>query len=333
VLLGEDGRKATTLKVTVRDYFKDKLVKKFSKESRQCKVSPRLLVAAGGEFKPNIMQELVTVGLGLVGKMVEFDKQFHITLLGVAVTDFVEQAELKGSIKNFFSPKKCEEPKVEPGSSHSDNECKVSPNAECVKKPDSEEPESQVFSPILSKFRSRPSETTRSRKNLFFRSDDILPDCNSLVQCSTSKVTSPKPTDQLGDSSSLECRYNNNKRKEESQSGACFKRSKLGEGSSTFNRATAANLDCPEEYDPSVWCDIPDQLKEEILLNLNPVNSQSPLSVSFMEDPNCPPDIDPRVFSELPENIKKELILNHKAKVTPKSKSSKNNIKNYFSPK
>jgi len=341
VLLGEDGRKATTLKVTVRDYFKDKLVKKFSKESRQCKVSPRLLVAAGGEFKPNILQELVMVALGLVSKMVEFDKQFHITLLGVAVTDFVEQAELKGSIKNFFSPKKCEETKSEnnPGSSFKgddDVDIKVDPNAEFVEKPTSEESEHQVSSPIFSKFRNQSSVTpTRPRKNLFFKSDASISKCNSLVQCSSSKTTNFTPPDQLGESRSLQCLYNNNKRREENQNGTRFKKSKLGEGPS--NKDEVTKFDCPEEYDPTVWCDsdIPDQIKEEILLNLNPSNSntQNPTTATFMVDPDCPPDIDPRVFSELPDNIKKELVLNHKAKVTPKSKSSKNNIKNYFSPK
>jgi len=38
--------------------------------------------------------------------MVDMGKQFHITLLGVVVTDFVERAETKSRIKNFFSPKK-----------------------------------------------------------------------------------------------------------------------------------------------------------------------------------------------------------------------------------
>jgi len=338
VLLGEDGRKATTLKVTVRDYFKDKLVKKFSKESRQCKVSPRLLVAAGGEFKPNILQELVMVSLGLVSKMVEFDKEFHITLLGVAVTDFVEQAELKGSIKNFFSPKKCEESKQEnsPGSSITGDDedvIKVNPNIEYADKSMSEESEYQGSSPIFSKFRSPSSVTPGPRKNLFFKSEASIPKCNSLVQCSSSKTTNPTHSDQLGDSRSLQCLFNNNKRKEENQNGTCFKKSKFGEGQSSTNQAKVLKFDCPEEYDPSVWCDIPDEIKEEILLNLDHSHRQNPTPASFMVDPNCPPDIDPRVFSELPDNIKKELVLNHKAKVTPKSKSSKNNIKNYFSPK
>ena len=58
-------------------------------------MSTRLLVVEDGQ--------LVEVTLWLTSKMVDMGKQFHIILLGVAVTDFVEQA--KSSIKNFSSLK------------------------------------------------------------------------------------------------------------------------------------------------------------------------------------------------------------------------------------
>merc|ERR1719234_2289048 len=38
--------------------------------------------------------------------MVNFKAEFQLTLLGVAVTDFVNEVESKASIKNFFSLKK-----------------------------------------------------------------------------------------------------------------------------------------------------------------------------------------------------------------------------------
>merc|ERR1719427_403706 len=167
-----------------------------------------------------------------------------------------------------------------------------------------------MSSPIFSKFRRQSSVTPGPRKNLFFKSDASMLTCNSLVQCSSSKSTNPTPPDQLRDSRSLQCLFNNNKRKEEDQNGTCFKRSKFGECTSTDNQAKVNKFDCPEEYDPSVWCDIPDQIKEEILLNLRHSNIQNPTPASFIVDPDCPPDIDPRVFSELPDNIKKELVLN-----------------------
>ena len=44
---------------------------------------------------------------GLLGKMIDFKDSFHITLMGLGVSNFLEQVEKKGSIKNFFiSPKK-----------------------------------------------------------------------------------------------------------------------------------------------------------------------------------------------------------------------------------
>ena len=39
--------------------------------------------------------------------MVDFEDSFHITLMGLAVTNFLDEVEKKGSIKTFFiSPKK-----------------------------------------------------------------------------------------------------------------------------------------------------------------------------------------------------------------------------------
>ena len=51
-------------------------------------MSTRLLVVEDGQ--------LVEVTLWLTSKMVDMGKQFHIILLGVAVTDFVEQAKSRG---------------------------------------------------------------------------------------------------------------------------------------------------------------------------------------------------------------------------------------------
>ena len=112
-LLAEDGRQATTLRVTLRDLQKDKEVKKFTKESRQCKVTPRLFILEAGSLKSSSVQELTDLSLSLVGKMINFSQPFHLTLLGIALTDFVEQMEAKGSIKRFFSPTKLQQNKEE----------------------------------------------------------------------------------------------------------------------------------------------------------------------------------------------------------------------------
>ena len=112
-LLAEDGRQATTLKVTMRDLHKDKESKKFHKESRQSKVSPRLFLIEDCGLKSSAVLELTDLAVSLVGKMVTFSQPFHLTLLGIALTDFVEPKESKGSIKRFFSPTKLQQSKEE----------------------------------------------------------------------------------------------------------------------------------------------------------------------------------------------------------------------------
>ena len=112
-LLAEDGRQTTTLRVTLRDLQKDKETKRFHKESRQCKVSPRLFILEAGTLKSSSALELTDLAISLVGKMINFSQTFHLTLLGLALTDFVEQMEAKGSIKRFFSPTKLKQKKEE----------------------------------------------------------------------------------------------------------------------------------------------------------------------------------------------------------------------------
>ena len=89
-LMAEDGRQVTTLKVTLRDFMKDKELKKFHKESRQCKVSPRLFLLEDGGLKSSSVKELTEMALTLVGKMINLSQTFHLTLLGLSFTDFLE---------------------------------------------------------------------------------------------------------------------------------------------------------------------------------------------------------------------------------------------------
>ena len=54
-LVAEDGRKPSTMKVTMRDSCKDRREKRtFSKESRQCRIPPRIMV-----IKDEVMEEAV----------------------------------------------------------------------------------------------------------------------------------------------------------------------------------------------------------------------------------------------------------------------------------
>ena len=63
-LIIEDGRQATTFRVTIRDCIRDK-DKKFHKESRQGKVAPRLFFLEKGGMRASAKTELVDIGLSV----------------------------------------------------------------------------------------------------------------------------------------------------------------------------------------------------------------------------------------------------------------------------
>ena len=101
-LLDEDGRLPKTFKVTVRDAHKDQLLgkHKFHKESRQCKINPKLFgnlqkSSPALDKKPDIVE----IGMSLARKMINFTAKFQLTLLGVSVTDFLVPGK---GIMSFF---------------------------------------------------------------------------------------------------------------------------------------------------------------------------------------------------------------------------------------
>ena len=100
-LLIEDGRTPRTLKVSARDWLKDRIQgnHKFHKESRQCKINPHIFRAVTHEKQLEPTDEIITIVMGLVEKIVNFENSFELTLLGVSVTDFVN---IKRSISSFF---------------------------------------------------------------------------------------------------------------------------------------------------------------------------------------------------------------------------------------
>ena len=57
----------------------------------------------------SILQNHTGTVVDLVSKMVNFEQNFHLTLIGVAVTDFVTVAEKKGGIQAFLAKKKSPE--------------------------------------------------------------------------------------------------------------------------------------------------------------------------------------------------------------------------------
>ena len=98
-LVLEDGRKPQTLKVFIRDYEKDKNdpTRKFCKYSRQGKVNQ-------SQFKnESTILDIAPTCLNLMSKMVDFERHFHLTLIGISVTDFnSEEVKKGGSIERFL---------------------------------------------------------------------------------------------------------------------------------------------------------------------------------------------------------------------------------------
>ena len=251
-LVIEDGRKATTFKVTIRDYIKDKMIKKFHKESRQSKVAPRLFLLDGGVMRNSAKTELVDIGMSLVGKMLDMSTPFHITLLGVCLSDFLDQIETKSSIKRFFSPTKCDAEKIK----------KTSEN------------------------------TGASQDQAEFESN------NKKRRLDFSDAERDQNVDEL--------------------------------------------MECPKDYDPSVWNSLPSSIQKEILSDQATEENKmtmepQPEEISFKaeSDSECPNGMDPEIFSQLPRDIQLEILNNEKAQSsTIRSKKSKvNKIDKYFSVK
>ncbi|CAH0550628.1 unnamed protein product [Brassicogethes aeneus] len=103
ILVEEDGRIPKTIKLTVRKY--DKNTKFSNRETRQCNISTTLF----DPKKLSILSEsnekkLLSVIMRLFSKVVDTRKSYHITLLGLSFTKFIEQIN-KNSLAMFLAKK------------------------------------------------------------------------------------------------------------------------------------------------------------------------------------------------------------------------------------
>ena len=106
ILVHEDGRVPQVIKVTVRDFYKDKEIRKFHKESRQCKIDQQLFQSLknSADLEKDTEHKILQVMMGLLSKMVNFDEYFHLTLIGISVTDFLTDKLEKNIIETYFKP-------------------------------------------------------------------------------------------------------------------------------------------------------------------------------------------------------------------------------------
>ena len=104
ILVHEDGRVPQVIKVTVRDFYKDKEIRKFHKESRQCKIDQQLFQSLKNraDLEKDTEKKFLQVMMGLLSKMVNFDDYFHLTLIGISVTDFLTEKLEKNIIETYF---------------------------------------------------------------------------------------------------------------------------------------------------------------------------------------------------------------------------------------
>lgn len=102
VLVREDGRIPVSLRVTLRK--KDAKRLSSHRESRQCQISPSLFTIASGTLTvtESGQQKLMTIIMRLFNKLIDLNKPFHLTLVGLAFTKFQERMTGRSSIVNYL---------------------------------------------------------------------------------------------------------------------------------------------------------------------------------------------------------------------------------------
>uniref|UniRef100_A0A1B6LND2 UmuC domain-containing protein n=1 Tax=Graphocephala atropunctata TaxID=36148 RepID=A0A1B6LND2_9HEMI len=101
VLLQEDGRFPTTIRVAVRKYSSREEYSR-QRESKQCSINPSI-------FRTSIAKDhILEAALNLFKKLVDHTKPFHLTLIGLAFTKFQEELPVKSSMLQFLRKKSVE---------------------------------------------------------------------------------------------------------------------------------------------------------------------------------------------------------------------------------
>ncbi|XP_065334088.1 DNA polymerase iota [Cloeon dipterum] len=97
----QDGRLPGTVRLTVRKW--DKATKEARRESRQAAM-PALPPLHSETFRASSLAKMMPLLKELFAKMVPDKNEFHLTLLGVAFTNFCDRKSGKGSISSFLQP-------------------------------------------------------------------------------------------------------------------------------------------------------------------------------------------------------------------------------------
>lgn len=100
ILLSEDGRLPRTLKLTVRKYDKSK--ERSNRETRQCNISPSLFNINKKNISEGSLTKIMTTIMHLFKKLVDTNKPYHLTLLGLSFTKFFEKPNTKNLLTQFI---------------------------------------------------------------------------------------------------------------------------------------------------------------------------------------------------------------------------------------
>lgn len=105
ILVSEDGRIPTTIKVTIRKF--DSTSKVSHRETKQCNIGPNLFntdkITHMISLNEQSEKKLLSVVMNLFKKLVNTSRSYHITLLGLSFTKFKERFDGgKNSIASYF---------------------------------------------------------------------------------------------------------------------------------------------------------------------------------------------------------------------------------------
>ncbi|KAK4885019.1 hypothetical protein RN001_001290 [Aquatica leii] len=104
ILVSEDGRIPTTIKVTIRKF--DSTNKVSHRETKQCNISSNLFTIDKLTHMITLNEQsekkLLSIIMNLFKKLVNISQSYHITLLGLSFTKFKDRVGGKNSIASYF---------------------------------------------------------------------------------------------------------------------------------------------------------------------------------------------------------------------------------------
>nr|CAI5848605.1 unnamed protein product [Callosobruchus analis] len=101
LLVAEDGRIPRTIRLTIRQT--NKTSRLTVRESRQCNINPSLFNCKDiSQLPENNINKIMSVIMRLFGKLVDTQKPYHLSLLGLAFTKFLEKPNIRSTLSKFL---------------------------------------------------------------------------------------------------------------------------------------------------------------------------------------------------------------------------------------